>query len=114
MTTGDYHGLDYNKDWHCVEGQIPEGKYRILLKLHYLIVPEGSSEFAPFVRWINVAWTKISRETMRMSAEPETIFEEFVAFLVNISRLIFNNFYISLCILIFFVLGIGAFFTLRK
>jgi hypothetical protein len=105
MSTGDFHGLDYNKDWHCVEGQIPEGKYRILLKLHYLIVPKGSESYANYVKGINVWWTKVSRDTMRMSANPQNIFEYFIAFLVNISRFIFNYGYIFLVFFIVIILS---------
>lgn len=105
MSTGDFHGLDYNKDWHCVEGKIPPSKYRILLKLHYLIVPKGSEPYANFVRSINVWWTQVSRETMRMSAKPNNIFEYFVALLVNVSRYIYNYgyFFIALFILIILI-----------
>ena len=99
MSTRDYHGLDYNKDWHCVEGSIPPGKHRVLLKMHYLITPKGSESFEDCVRWINVAWTVGSRETMRMSANPQNPWEWFVAMLVSISRIVFNNSYIFLGIL---------------
>lgn len=93
MNTGDFHGMDYNKDWHCVEGSIPPDKYRVLLKLHYLVIPENTQQYwIDFVRYINVAWTYLSRETMRMSADPKTLFEMLIGFLVNISRFLFNNF----------------------
>jgi len=101
MTTGDFHGLDYNKDLHCVEGSIEEGKFRVLLKLHYLITPKGASEkYADFVRQINVKWTSISREAMRMSADPKNVFEKIVGFGVNFSRVVFNNWVISLLIFV--------------
>jgi hypothetical protein len=61
--------------------------------MHYLIVPKGSEVWAPFVRWINVLWTVLSRETMRMSANPQNIFESFVAGLVTVARVFFNYFY---------------------
>ena len=99
MTTGDFHGLDYNKDLHCVEGSIEDGKFRVLLKLHYIIIPKGSEKYARFIREINVKWTIISREAMRMSANPKNIFEILVGFTVNFSRLVFNNWIISLLIL---------------
>ena len=103
MSTGDFHGLDYNKDWHCVEGQIPPDKYRILLKLHYLIVPQGSEAYANYVKAINVWWTQVSRETMRMSANPKTFTEYIVALLVTISRVVFNYgyYFIAFLILLF-------------
>ena len=106
MTTGDYHGLDYNTDWHCVDGQISAGKHRILLKLHYLIVPDAAknSGWPQFVRWMNVFWTKCSRETMRMSAEPANPFEWLVATFVNACRIIFNNYLLLLIPAIAFLL----------
>jgi hypothetical protein len=106
MTTRDFHGLDYNQDWHCVEGTIPDGKYRVLLKMHYIITPYGSEEWESWVRWINVKWTVLSRETMRMSAKPENIWEVFVATLVTLSRVLFNHFYTIAFIFILIIMGI--------
>lgn len=110
MSTGDFHGLDYNKDWHCVEGSIPSDKYRVLLKLHYLIVPEGSPQmWVDWVRFINLSWTKLSRETMRMSANPQTLFESFVGLFVNICRYVFNHInIIALCIVAIVCIILGA------
>jgi hypothetical protein len=105
MSTGDFHGLDYNKDWHCVEGQIPPDKYRILLKLHYLIVPPGSEPYANYVKSINVWWTQVSREAMRMSANPKTFTEYIVALIVNISRIVFNHGYLFLLLFITLILA---------
>lgn len=93
MNTKDFHGLDYNKDMHCVEGSIPEGKYRVLLKLHYTIVPPGTEVYEPWVRGLNLGWTVFSRETMRMSADPKIWYEYIVAYIVNICRMIYKNFY---------------------
>ena len=100
MTTRDFHGLDYNKDWHCVEGQIPAGKYRVLLKLHYIVVPKGSEAWEEYVRWMNVTWTIFSRETMRMSSNPQNIWETIVAAIVSIARICFNYSYTVLFILL--------------
>lgn len=103
MGPKEFHGLDYNKDYHCVEGVIPEGKFRVLLKLHYIIIPRGSEGWEAYVRYINVGWTKLSRETMRMSANPKNWMESIVALLVNISRMIFNHFYKILAALFVFL-----------
>ena len=101
MNTKDFHVLDYNKDIHCVEGTIPKDKERILLKMHYLVVPQGSSPLAEsLVRNLNVGWTVLSRETMRMSANPTNLFEQLVAFIVNVCRVIFNNIYTVLAIIV--------------
>ena len=105
MNTSDFHGLDYNKDIHCVEGSIPEGKHRVLLKMHYLIVPHGSSEFfEKFVRYINVIWTYLSRDLMRMSADPKNVWENIIGSGVNIFRVLFTYYYILLIFIISFVL----------
>ena len=95
MNTGDFHGLDYNKDWHCVEGQIPPGNYRVLLKLHYLVIPELNNEDSiseKFVYYSNVYWTYLSRELMRMSAKPKNYIENIAGNSVNISRYVYNNY----------------------
>jgi hypothetical protein len=109
MTTSDFHGLDYNKDWHCVEGSIPKGKFRVLLKMHYLVIPKGGEAFEDWVRWLNVSWTVGSRETMRMSANPQNPWEWFVAMIVSVSRILFNNIYTFLIIV-----GIILAFMWRK
>lgn len=101
MSTSYFHGLDYNKDWHCVEGKIPEGKYRVLLKLHYLVTPEGSEFWEEYVKYINIQWTVLSRETMRMSANPKNILEYIIAGTVTFCRIIFNYFYVFIFTFIF-------------
>jgi len=100
MSTGNFHGLDYNHDWHCVDGKIPEGKYRILLKLHYIITPVNSELYTSTLRSLNVFWAKFSRLMMRISADPKTPFEIFIGFLINLVRKIFNNFWIIFITLI--------------
>ena len=100
MNTKDFHGLDYNKDIHCVEGSIPKDKYRVLLKLHFLSIPPDREAYEPWVRWLNVGWTVMSRETMRMSADPKIWYEYIVAYIVNICRVVFNNFKTALILLI--------------
>ena len=114
MSTGDFHGLDYNKDWHCVDGAISEGKYRVLLKLHYIIIQKGSEQYENFIRSINVWWTQLSRETMRMSADPENIFEQIVGSTVNISTIIFNYFYTILIICILIYINIKYYKPIKK
>jgi hypothetical protein len=94
MTTGDFHGLDYNKDYHCVEGSIPENKKRVLLKLHYLVVPNkfGDGSISEMLtKNVNIKWTKYSRYSMNVSAEPKTILDEIIGTTVDISRKIFNK-----------------------
>jgi hypothetical protein len=94
MNTGDFHGLDYNTDYHCVEGSIPAGKYRVLLKLHYMIVPNNLSNTDMMVNlnyFLNITWTKLSRWFMRASAEPQNPIEYGMGGIVNVSRFVFNG-----------------------
>ena len=109
MTTGDFHGLDYNKDYHCADGQIPESKNRVLLKLHYILVPENykdNSMSEKYVRFINVKWTHISRWFMRMSSNPGGsggLINHLMGFFVNFSRFYYNNTILLLVIIIFVI-----------
>lgn len=122
MNKGDFHGLDYNKDLHCVEGSIPKKHYRVLLKLHYVLIPNNYDDNTlseRFTTYINVLWTKNSREFMRMSANPKNIFELIIGKTVNISRYIFNNiytvlFFIIIILLLFKYKSINKFFKKYK
>jgi len=115
MNTGEFHGLDYNEDLHCVYGSIPKNKYRVLLKLHYLIIPEhlpDNSFYEKYVEYINIKWTELSREFMRMSAKPENFTERIFGNIVNICRIVYNNIYIFIITLIIFL--VFLFFFLHK
>jgi len=103
MNTKEFHGLDYTLDFHCVDGSIPKDKVRILLKLHYLVIPKGTEAYEDWVRNINVLWNSFSRETMRMSAEQDTWFKYIVANLVNSWRFLFININYIITVLILFL-----------
>lgn len=105
MDEGNFHGFDYNRDKHCVDGSISKGKYRVLLKLHYLLIPNNvSNNFVEnIVRNINVFWTKATRNAMNMSNNPKTIYEHIVANIINYSTVLFNNVYI-ICIILIVIL----------
>jgi hypothetical protein len=116
MSTGDYHGIDYNNDLHCVKGEIPKGKTRVLLKLHYLIYPESKCLYVAHVRWMNVRWTWISRELMRMSSNPSNPIEYLASLLVTFCRISFNNIifvYTFVVLTVFLFLGFWAFHRKR-
>jgi len=94
MTTGDFHGLDMHKDYHCVEGSIPHNKHRVLMKMHYLIVPNSfgnHSNSELMTKYLNIKWMEIGRYSMNVSAEPKTILDEIIGATVDISRKIFNK-----------------------
>jgi hypothetical protein len=103
MNKGDFHGLNYNTDLHCVEGSIPKQKYRVLLKLHYILIPKNYDDNTlseQFIKYINIKWARISRYSMKISAQPTNIFEYLLGYIVNISRYIYTNIYIFLLIFI--------------
>lgn len=122
MDTGDFHGLDYNTDYHCATGEIPPNKTRVLLKLHYMLVPKDYPDDCiseNYVRSINVAWTSFSREFMRMSAHPDNAVEYIMGSSVNAARFCFNNIYIILLLLLIIVIvlfrkNICEFFEFKK
>ena len=93
LSTGDFVGMDYSRDLHCVRGGIPEGHMRVLLKLHYIIAPTGTETLLTthLIRCTNVLWTRMSRYLMRASADPTGPVEHMVALLVNLSRVFMNN-----------------------
>lgn len=92
LSTLDFNGMDYNNDYHCVEGYIPKGEIRILLKLHFLCIHKNSPEFFfNFTEYINDWWTHFSREFMRLSAEPQNIVDTFLGYLVVFTRTIYNK-----------------------
>jgi len=113
MNTGDYHGLDYNKDYHCATGQIPEGKYRVIIKLHYILTPKNRpANMGKFIRFINVQWTIFSRWIMNMSADPTNIFQHAIGFMINMLTRMFANPSITVSILI--GLGVMYYFLYRR
>lgn len=101
LSTGDYNVIDYNRDYHCVKGAIPAGRYRLLLKLHFVLIPKGSSVAATaFCRNINNSWIHASRNIMNMSIQPSTLPEYATAFLVESSRIIYNHSSVTIFLLL--------------
>lgn len=96
LSTGDFVGMDYSRDLHCVRGAIPEGQMRVLLKLHYIIAPAGTESLltTDMIRRTNIVWTRMSRFLMRASADPKGPMELFVALLVTASRILMNNIFV--------------------
>lgn len=92
LSTLDFNVMDYNRDFHYVEGYIPENKQRILLKLHFIAKPPMSSKLSTFFcEYINDKWTHFSREVMRVSIDPETPFQHALKFTTLSVRWIFNK-----------------------
>lgn len=91
MSTRDYHGFDFNTDYHCVDGEIPPGKSRVILKLHYLVVPKGSERWADITLSWNKWWAVFSRNAMNMSSDPKNIWELILSYIINVGRILFFN-----------------------
>jgi hypothetical protein len=100
MSKGDYHGFNFNTDRHCVKGQLPPGKWRVILKLHYIVYFDGSEKNAEFVRYITGEWNLFSRNVLNATAKPTTTGEKFLAWAINILRVLFNNLILVLVILV--------------
>ena len=111
LSTGDFVGMDYSRDLHCVRGSIPEGQARVLLKLHYIIAPAGTEEMLTthLIRRTNIVWTRMSRYLMRASADPTGPVEHMVALLVNMSRVLMNNAVVAVgALVVILVLGFSV------
>jgi len=106
----DFNGMDYNNDYHCVKGYIPENDIRILLKLHFLCInPESSQSCANFTEYINDKWTHLSREAMRISTNPKNPFESILGLVIVLLSKIYNNSRI-----LFFLLILYLIYKIRK
>jgi hypothetical protein len=106
LDTLDFNGMDYNNDYHCVEGYIPKNNIRILLKLHFLCIhPKSSKKCANFTKNINDWWTHFSRELMRTSIEPKNFYEHFISYIIVGTRTIYNK----SNIMMFIIIGIMIF-----
>jgi len=78
MNLGDFHALDYNNDLHSVEGEIPDGKHRILLKLHYAVIPTSENVeniYALCSTHVVIQWTRWSMYFMRAGSSPQNLIE---------------------------------------
>jgi hypothetical protein len=105
LSTLDFNGMDYNSDYHCVDGYIPKGKIRILLKLHFLCVHPNSPKYcANFTENINDWWTHYSRELMRRSVNPENIGDTLISYVILVVRTLYNKIDIRVIILIIVIL----------
>jgi len=104
LSTGDFNTIDYNRSYHCVHGVIPDGKYRLLMKLHFVLIPKGRySRATKFCVELNNWYTHTSRNIMNMSIQPKTFQEHATALLVNTCRVLYNNAYITFVVFVLIV-----------
>jgi hypothetical protein len=94
VNIGEFHAFDYNNDLHSVEGAIPDGKHRLMLKLHYAIVPKSKKVKNIYElpsTHVNIMWTRIARYFMRAGSSPKN-WIEFTYGPVTEYLMIANNF----------------------
>ena len=84
LTTGDFNVIEYNRDYHCVRGTIPSDKTRLMLKIHFIVIPKGTPEiFNQWLVFINWLWAKVSRLFMNFSRSPSNPLEYLIAYLIR-------------------------------
>lgn len=104
LSTGDYNIIDYNADYHCVRGNINKKKNRILLKLHFIVIPPNTDKrWSIFSKYINDRWTHFSRNMMRDSIEPNNNIAYIKKYTVLSARFFWNNFYYFIITLIIII-----------
>tara|TARA_Y100001970_G_scaffold199239_1_gene242344 strand:- start:48 stop:833 length:786 start_codon:yes stop_codon:yes gene_type:complete len=106
LTEGDYNVIDMNQDYHCVHGEIPKNKDRVLLKLHYIAVPYNTNKnWVVFCRNLNNYWVHVARGVMRDSINPSSFTDYIKQYLVLLSRVVWIYMYfILLFLIIFFII----------
>jgi len=101
LSTGDFNGIEYNRDYHCVRGTIPSGKTRLMLKLHYLVIPNGTPEiFNKWLVFINWTWAKVSRFFMNFSRSPSNPLEYLIAYLIRFVTFIYAKIWYFITLLV--------------
>ena len=93
MSVGDYHGLDFNNDYHCVTGKLEKNKFRILLKLHYAVVPKGSEGWKEITIAWNRWWAIFSRNTMNATSNPNNYCDYFLSYIMRFFMFFYLYFY---------------------
>ena len=103
--TYDYGILDFNREYHWVEGKYDDkmdiNDTRILLKINYLVCPKCSTAYAQFVIWLNLMVFYIVKTCMEYSKSPKTVFQYIIGFFCNLFRVV-NNISVYLSILLVF------------
>ena len=115
INKSDFYGLNYNKDFHCVKGTIDDDKVRVVLKIHFIIIPktyQKNSYNERFIRWIDETWAYGSRYSMNATIAPKTTFERILTNTVVSGRTIFNHMWLSLFFLVMIILLI--FYMINK
>lgn len=103
FNTYEYGILDFNREYHWVEGKYNEKMdytdSRILLKINYVICPNCSSFYTNFIILINYVVFYVVKACMEYSKSPKTWFQYIIGFLCNLFRLV-NNISVYLTLLL--------------
>lgn len=87
-------GFDYNRDIHYIEKRedYKDNKIRIILKLHYVVVPNYLSFVGNTCRICNEKYNDIARYNFNKSKNPVTFHEKFISKLINITTKSYSMF----------------------
>ncbi len=112
--TYEYGLLDFNREYHYVEGSYNKNDTpRVLLKINYLVCPHCTPFYQNFVIKFNTLVFYIVKTSMEYSKSPKNIFQKIIGFFCNFFR-IFNSYNPLLAILTFLLIVFLIFYLVIK
>tara|TARA_B100000424_G_C22929318_1_gene494375 strand:+ start:75 stop:860 length:786 start_codon:yes stop_codon:yes gene_type:complete len=95
LSKGDFIAFDFNRDIHFIEKRdfFKDNNIRILLKIHYAVVPKYAPNFIRKICKIsNENYNLLARKGFNISKTPKTIIEKILSRLINLSTYIYTLF----------------------
>ena len=88
----EYALLDFNKEYHWVEGEYNQNEKipRIILKCNYMICENCSTLYQKLTKFLNLMVFYIVKYSMEYSKSPKTNFQKIIGFFCNLFRKINN------------------------
>jgi hypothetical protein len=121
FTNYEYGILDFNREYHWVEGNYNEKMdykdSRILLKINYLVCPKCSSFYTKFIILLNTIVFYIVKSCMEYSKSPKNIFQYIIGFFCNLFRVVNNiSVYLTFLLIIFllFIVYILFYYAIKN
>ncbi len=108
----DFYGIRYHKDYHCVHGNMDDDKFRVVLKIHFMIIPKTYPENSfneRFIKSITENWTHASRYAMNQTNNPTSTFGRVMTNSIVSLRWMFNYLWVSLFFLVLIIVIIYYF-----
>ena len=87
-------GFDYNRDIHYIEkkNNIDDDKIRIILKIHYAIIPKYMPFLSMICKSCNERYNEIARDNFNKSKTPDSLIEKFISIIINSSTNVYTFF----------------------